>query len=120
MLKIQNNNALVNSFLNDYQDMILKRLTYVINSGLHKTKKRKAVKLSANEKKILKKFNNKKTIQFLILAQPKTLRRSIKYISNKYPAFHKKNSNIYKILYNVFISNGYDNIDKFKFIKDIV
>lgn len=119
MLKIQNNIDLSNSFFDDYQDMILKRLTYVINSGLHKTKKRKAVILSANEKKILNKFNNKETIQFLMSAQPKVLRRSIKYISDKYPVFHNKNSNIYKILSNVFISNGYDKINKFKFIKDI-
>lgn len=119
MLKIQINHNLVNNFLTDYQDMILKRLDYVINSGLHKTKKRKVLKLSDNEKMLLKKFNNKETIQYLISAQPEELRKGIKYISDNHPTFHNKNSNIYKILFNVFISNGYDKIDKFKFIKDI-
>ena len=119
MLKIQTNPILVNKFTNDYSDMLLKRLNYVINSGLHKTKKRKAIKLSANEKKILKKFANKETIDNLLSFESKKLKETIEYISSSYPIFHDKNSNIYKILYNVFISHGYDKIDKFKFIKDI-
>lgn len=119
MLKIQINPTLVNEFAKNYSDMLLKRLNYVINSGLYTTKKRKAIKLSTSEKKILKKFSDEKTINYLISSEPKKLKKAIEDISNKYPIFHDKNSNIYKILYNVFVSNGYDKIDKFKFIKDI-
>jgi len=119
MLKIQNNPILVSNFIDEYLDIVLKRLNRVINSGLSATQKRKKITLSANEKKVLEKFNNKRAIKFLISANPIMQKKIIRYISKKYPHFHNKNSNAYKILQNVFLSHGYDKIDKYKFIKNI-
>ena len=119
MLTIQRNNILVNDFSDEYEDIIFKRLRKVIHSGLSKTKTRKAIKLSVNEKRILLRVT-KRTIRHLILAKPNALKRIIKFLI-QFPSLQDKTSNIYKILYNVFVSNGYDNtkMDKFQFIKNI-
>lgn len=119
MLKIQTNAALVENFINDYTDDIVNKLTTKINRGLHKTKKRQAVVLSNKEQKILQKFNNKRTIKLLMSSNPKSLRKIIAWILKKYPSFHDKSSKVYKILYNVFVDNGYEKIDKYNFIKNI-
>ena len=120
MLVIQKSNTLSSNFADDYEDIIFNRLTKVINSGLSKTEKRKkAITLSANEKKILSRLT-KKSIRYLITANPTALKRIIKFLE-RFPSLQDKTSNIYKILYNVFVRNGYENkkMDKFKFIKDI-
>jgi len=119
MLKIQTNPTLADDFTKEYSDRVLKRLIKVLNSGLYKRKTKTTIKLSKSEKKVLVKFADIKTINYLLSAEPKKLREYIEHVSNYYPIFHNKNSNIYKILYNVFVSSGYENIDKFKFIKDI-
>ena len=119
MLKININKELLDDFVNEYRDDVLKRFKIVINSGLYKTKKRKAIKLSKNEKKILTKFNNQESFNYLMSANSKRLRRLIPLILNKFPTFHNKKSNIYKILYNVFVDHGYSKLDKYKFIREL-
>jgi len=124
MLKIVNNDILTQSFVNDYYEILDKRLKKIINQkGLPKTENRTAVKLSPNDIKLLKKFNNEKMIKTLMSAKAKYIRNFIELISKKYPTFnHKKGqrkSNINKVLFNIFVDNGYNNVNKFKFIDDI-
>lgn len=99
-----------------------KQLNRVISSnGLGNTKKRKAIGLSDNEIKFLSSINTEQKLKEILSSIPSKLRGFIFEFEQKNSVVRMKTSNINRVLYNVFVSNGYENpnFNGLKFVDDL-
>jgi len=103
-------------------DHLQKRLNRVISSkGLGKTKNRKTIKLSSAEIKFLNSINTEQKLKEILSSIPSRLRDLICEFEETNRKIRAKTSNINRVLYNVFVSNGYEstNFDGLKFVNDL-
>jgi hypothetical protein len=116
MLKLNFDDNLAQKFCDEYADNVYNKLQKNINSSFKQNNK--TIKLSQKDKKLLIKLFTKDYIEKIILAKPNELKNIIQKLS-KYKDLHIKKTKLYKTIYNAFVDNGYNKIDKFKFIKDL-
>ncbi len=99
-----------------------KQLNRVISSkGLGKTKNPKAIKLSPTEIRFLNSINIEQKLKEILSSIPSKQRDLILEFERKNPTIRIKTSNINRVLYNVFVSNGYEhkNFNGLKFVDDL-
>lgn len=99
-----------------------KQLNRVIASrGLGKTKKRAEIRLSDKEVRFLEAINTEQKIKEILSSIPSKLREIIDEFEKKNHSLRVKTSNINKVLYNVFVSNGYEHkiFNGLKFVDEL-
>jgi hypothetical protein len=119
-LKIDSSQA--NQYVEKMWEHLHKQLNRVIASrGLGKTKKRAVSRLSDKEVRFLESINTEQKIKEILSSIPSKLREIIDEFEKKNPSLRVKTSNINKVLYNVFISNGYEHkiFNGLKFVDDL-
>ena len=119
-LKIEQSQA--DKYAEKMWHQLQKQLNQIISSkGLGKAKKREAIRLSDNEIKFLSSINTEQKLKEILSATPLKLRDFIQKFEQKNPTVRIKTSNINRVLYNVFVSNGYEhkNFNGLKFVDDI-
>lgn len=116
MLKLPLNDTLAQDFCDTYAKNVYEKLQKNIANGFKLNKKQ--IILSQRDKKFLKDTFTLEFIEKLILSKPKNLVECIEKLLFK-KELHTKNQKLYKAIYSAFVNNGYNKIDKFKFIQDI-
>ena len=116
MLKIDRKPNLVEDFLDKYIDSVYNKLGKNINSGFKYNNNN--ISLSKMDKRFLKQEFSKDKIKGIIQADTDELKSTIKHLSIKKDLCNKS-TKLYKAIYNAFVMNGYNKIDKFEFIKNI-
>jgi hypothetical protein len=91
------------------------------NNGLKATKKRSAITLTPNENSFINSINTEKKLKEILSSIPSKQRDFIREFERSNSTMRTKTSNINRVLYNVFVSNGYEskNFDGLKFVNDI-
>ena len=116
MLKIDKKPDLVKTFLDKYIDDVHKKLKKNIDEGFKYNNKK--ISLSKMDKKFLEQKFSKDKIKHIIQANTDELKSIIEDLSKKVD-LHNKHTKLYKAIYNAFVMNGYNKLDKFEFIKNI-
>ena len=123
MLTLKIDKSQADDYANHLWEHVQKQLTRIINNnGLTKTKKRKRTKLLPDEKKFLKSINTEEKIKEILSADLPKLRKTIKEFEDNCSDLRIKSNSFNRILYNVFVSNIYENKDRFnglKFVDDL-
>lgn len=121
MLSLKINQLKANNYAEKIWSHINKQLNRVISSkGLGKRKK-EAIKLSDKEVKFLNSINTEQKIKDILSAAPSKLRDFIHIFEQENHTVRINTSNINRVLYNVFVSNGYEHkiFDGLKFVDDL-
>lgn len=119
-LKIEQSQA--DKYAQKMWENVQNQLTRVINNkGLPQTKKRSKIKILQREIKFLTSINNEQKLKEILSNNPTKLRDLIEEFELKTPTIRTKESNLNRVLYNVFVSNGYEHkkFDGLKFVNDI-
>ena len=127
MLRIETNQNLVDEHVEKVYENIQNRIDKVISDGGLKKKnslnRMVLTDILDREDIIFLEFIKKETVLKKILkATPLQLLAFIKWINTKYSNGADDTKVLYKCLYNIFVTHGYnkpDNLDKFQFIKNI-
>ncbi len=92
------------------------------DNGLKKTKKRDKITLLEDEKDFIISLNSKDNIKELLKANVENLKKTIIEFQTKFPNLKDTSNNLNRIFYNIFISNIYENNERFdglKFVQSI-
>lgn len=92
------------------------------DNGLKKTKKRDQITLLEDEKDFIISLNSKDNIKELLKANVENLKKTIIEFQTKFPNLKDTSNNLNRIFYNIFISNIYENNERFdglKFVQSI-
>lgn len=112
-----------NSHFDLIRDTLIERIGIVIKKNCIRKKvkgKFTDVLLEKDLKYILKKLTNSNLLANLIKATPDDIKRYISIVKKRYPSFLTKNHSSSIILYNIFVSHGYDiGFSKLEFIEKI-
>jgi hypothetical protein len=122
MLSLKVNQTQADKYAEKMWSHINSQLKRVIkNNGLKATKKRLAITLTINEIKFLNSINIEQKLKEILSSIPSKLRYLINEFEKSNPTMRTKTSNINRVLYNVFVSNGYENknFNGLKFVNDI-
>ncbi len=123
MLSLKIEQSQIENYAEIMWEHVQKQLKRVIdNNGLSKTKKRNAITLSPVEKKFLISINTENELKRILSGQPSELHKLINEFETSNPTVRSKHSDINKVLYNIFVSNIYQNKKRFnglKFVNDI-
>lgn len=122
MLSLKIDSSQADQYVEKMWEHLHKQLNRVIASlGLGKTKKRAVIRLSDKEVRFLESINTEQKIKEILSSIPSKLREIIDEFEKKNPSLRVKTSNINKVLYNVFVSNGYEHkiFNGLKFVDDL-
>ena len=122
MLSLKIDQSQADKYAEKMWSYIHSQLNRVIkNDGLKATKKRVASSLSIYESNFISSINTEKKLKEILSSKTPILRDLIKEFEQNNPTIRTKTSNINRILYNAFVSNGYEskNFDGLKFVNDI-
>lgn len=128
MLTIAKNNNLCNEHYNTIKNVNHVRNTIqrvLRDGGLYKKSGNNMVLtyiLSNDDRTFLNKINNDNALKKLICIKAENLRKFIQLTQVKYPEIYNTNSVLYKCIYNIFVTHGYEkpiNLNKYEFIKNI-
>lgn len=123
MLSLNVELSQVEKYADNLWEHVQGQLTRVINNnGLRKTKTRKRIKLLPDEKKFLKLINTEEKIKEILTADISKLRDLIEEFEDNRSYLRIKSNSFNRILYNIFVSNIYENKDRFnglKFVEDL-
>jgi hypothetical protein len=128
MLNIKKVNSFEINHLNNIERNLKKTIRRIINDGGLK-KKNDTGKivlltiLSPRDKYVLSLLLHHNDLLIKIISlEAKEIRVMIKYTKKHYPDIYNKNTVLYKCIYNIFVTHGYEdsnNLDKYQFIKNI-
>jgi len=116
MIQLPLNTNIADKHYDLVKDSIVKQIDKAVNSGII-LKGRKIP--SPTEQVFLSHLKNNKLLKTLITAEPVKLRRIIKIFLGFSPRITNPSNPINRILYSIFVNNGYNMIDKWDFINKI-
>lgn len=122
MLSLKIDSSQADQYVEKMWEHLHKQLNRVIASrGLGKTKKRAEIRLSDKEVRFLEAINTEQKIKEILSSIPSKLREIIDEFEKKNHSLRVKTSNINKVLYNVFVSNGYEHkiFNGLKFVDEL-
>ena len=123
MLRIETNQNLVDKHVEKVYENIQNRIDTIIgNGGLQNQKRELVSALVASDIAFLEFIKKETVLKKILKATPLQLRAFIKWINTKHPDGADDTKVLYKCLYNIFFTHGYDkpyNLDKFQFIQNI-
>lgn len=112
MIEMKQNNLACEEHVNFLKQKIEYRITTILNAGKITKKDKPDILLDDEIKSCLICIKN--NLKIILEANSDELKKIIKYFQIKYPCITKKYENdeakppIYKIVYNIFVDNGYD------------
>ncbi|MFY4823147.1 hypothetical protein ACOTVO_10335 [Aliarcobacter butzleri] len=112
MIEMRQNNLACEEHVNFLKQKIEYRITTILNAGKITKKDKPDILLDDEIKSCLICIKN--NLKIILEANSDELKKIIKYFQIKYPCITKKYENneakppIYKIVYNIFVDNGYD------------
>lgn len=116
LVKVDRYSDKIWKYVHEQFDRIIK------DNGLKKTKKRDEITLLENEKDFIISLNNKDSIKELLKVDVENLKKTIIEFQTKFPNLKDTSNNLNRIFYNIFISNIYENNERFdglKFVQSI-
>jgi len=123
MLRIETNQNLVDKHVEKVYENIQNRIDTIIrNGGLQNQKRELVSALVARDIAFLEFIKKETVLKKILKATPLQLRAFIKWINTKYPDATDDTKVLYRCLYNIFVTHGYNkpnNLNKFQFIKNI-
>ena len=125
MLSLKVDTSQVDKYAEKIWEYVQEQLTRIIKyKGITKTikSKKSKLKLLPEEEIFLKSINNEKGIKNILTSDIPNLKLLIDDFEKKHPILRNKKNSFNRILYNIFVSNIYENKDRFdglKFVNDI-
>lgn len=113
-LDIDNSKSFAEDFKNSYLQNLIDARDKVINNSIEITinkKKKKLFVSKANRKFLQEKLTDKK-LKELMLFTPLEQRKTINQLKQNFPSIHHKKTKIYQFLKYIFITCGYEQLDK--------
>ena len=115
MIRIPQNNILAESHFNNIKEVIKNRITKITLQRNPRLKKNNVfIPLSESNKSKLIELLDDNVLNEIITCEPNQLR----LILDKYESYNTSDE-LSKFTYNIFVKHGYDNIQKYDFIKNI-
>ncbi|MFN5983258.1 MAG: hypothetical protein ACK476_15605 [Fluviicola sp.] len=123
MINIESNNQIIESYWSQIDLYLKNEIEKILKNSFIKFK-RIEYPISERIKSYLKHLIEKDNLKQLIICQPDELTELISSYENDWPdLIFRKNNNkedcVFRTLHSVFYKNGYQKIDKFKFINDL-
>ena len=120
MIKLIAKKKFIDSHYLEVSTIIKNRIDRVItDNGIYVGKPRKLISLPSKLKTYLLSLKNTLTLKSLINCKPENLEGRIITLQRNQSAIFKKNTNSYKIVYNIFVKSAYHDLDKNVFIDNI-
>ena len=117
MLSLTSNQVLIEEHKNNFITILTKRIDRIISLG-YLNKNGVKIYLSPYNESFLEFIQKETVLEKIIGASPLQLKAVIRWISIYYPDGKDKSKELYDFLYNIFVSSGYNKIDKFEFMKN--
>lgn len=109
--------AIVNAHFDKLYDRLQKSITYVLKNGC----KHKGVIYTAvgRERVFLNSLKQRENLKRLVTATPKELEILRRFMLIRFPSIHLVNNNLNRLLYKIFISDAYKELDNHSFISKL-
>ncbi|MCI2230346.1 hypothetical protein MC378_14295 [Polaribacter sp. MSW13] len=98
-------------------ERLQKSITYVLKNGC--TYKKIKYTPVLDERAFLNTLNQKSVLKGLVTASPDKLALLRRYMLKRFPNIHFNTNNLNRLLYKIFVSDGYNSIDKHAFISKL-
>ena len=112
------NQQILDNYFDDVKDKLLKRIK-TIKAGKKIIRKKKIYNVTKPIMNILNYLENENNLRKIILAKPNNLIRIIQFTEKKFEKARYPKEALNNILFNIFANNGYEEINKLKFIDNI-
>lgn len=109
--------AIVDSHFDNVFERLQKSIKYVLKNGCkHKGTTYTAI---GNERTLLNSLKEKANLKRLVTASPKRLEVIRRFMLIRFPDIHLSSNNLNRLLYKIFVSDGYAVVDNHAFISNL-